>query len=142
MGNRVSEIMWRRHANPLSVWSRLLTTPLVFVPFWNRSWRQGLGVAAWFAINPFVFPEPRNANGWSARAIRGERRWVHARPKDASLLIQSVGSVAMVGACYGARRRRLGWTAAGAVVVMPSNAWFLHRMATSYGMEAGPARND
>ncbi len=87
--SKLSDAVWRRHANPGSVWTRLLSVPLVFVPLWNRSWSQGLGVAAWMAINPLLFPEPKEENSWAARAIRGERRWVKARPRDASLIIQS-----------------------------------------------------
>ncbi len=70
--SKLTDAMWRRHANPWSIWTRLLSTPLTYVPFWNRSWRQGLGVAVWFAINPFLFPEPKDKDGWGARAIRGE----------------------------------------------------------------------
>jgi hypothetical protein len=125
----LSDAMWRRHANPLSVWSRLLSTPLVFLPLWNRSWRQGLGVAAWFAVNPFLFPEPRDPHGWAARAIRGERRWTTERPRDASLLVQGVGGAAMLAGLRSAYRRRLLPTALSAAVVMASNAWFLDRMA-------------
>jgi hypothetical protein len=36
----------KRHSNPLSVWTRILSHPLVYVPFWNRSWKQGAAVAA------------------------------------------------------------------------------------------------
>ncbi|MCB0168470.1 MAG: hypothetical protein KDI79_29850 [Anaerolineae bacterium] len=41
---KFSDAMWQRHAHPLSVWSRLLSTPLAFVPLWNRSWKQRLVV--------------------------------------------------------------------------------------------------
>ena len=36
----MKERTWERHSNPWSVWTRLLTNPLVYLPVWNRSWRQ------------------------------------------------------------------------------------------------------
>lgn len=131
---QLSAALWRRHGNPLSLWSRLLTTPLCYLPFWNRSWRQGLAVAAWFAVNPWLFPAPKNQGAWAARAIRGERRWVKARPKDASLAVQGLGSLALLGGVYSAYRRRPAPTIISAAVVIGCNAWFLDRMARTYGV--------
>jgi hypothetical protein len=125
---KISEAIWRRHANPWSVWTRLLSTPLVYVPFWNHSWSQGLAVATWLAANPFLFPEPKDKQSWSARAIRGEGRWMKERPRDASFVIQALGSAAAIGGLYSAYKRKLWPTVASAVVVMGCNAWFLNRM--------------
>jgi hypothetical protein len=129
----LSDLVWRRHANPWSVWTRLLSVPLVFVPFWTRSRSQGAAVAAWMAINPVAFPEPRDRNEWAARAIRGERLWVAARRRDASFAIQAVGSAALLVGCYTAYRRRPAPTAACALAVMVCNGWFLDRMARQWG---------
>jgi hypothetical protein len=130
---KLFDMMWRRHSNTWSVWSRLLSTPLAFVPFWNRSWRQGAAVAARFAINPFLFPEPKDTEAWGPRAIRGERRWVEERPFDASLIVQSAGAALFAGGFVAAYRRRLGWTTVCAAGVIATNAWFLNRMAMTYG---------
>lgn len=138
----LSDAMWRRHANPWSIWTRLLSTPLLYLPFWNRSWKQGVGVTAWFAVNPFLFPEPEDQDAWGSRAIRGERRWARKRPHDASLAIQSAGAVAAIGGLYAAYKHRLTPTVASAVVVMVSNVWFLDRMAKSYGIERCEAGED
>ena len=131
--SKLSDTMWRRHAHPMSIWTRLLSTPLAFLPFWNRSVKQGLGVAAWFAINPWIFPGPKDKDAWGARAIRGERRWTKERPRDASMVVQSVGAAAFLGGFYFAYKRRLVPTLLSTVVVMASNAWFLDRMAKTYG---------
>ena len=96
---------------------------------WNRSWKQGVAVAAWFAANPFLFPEPKNKRQWSVRAIRGERRWAKKRPLDASFAIQTVGAIAFLGGFYAAYRRQRWPTVASAAVVIIGNAWFLDRMA-------------
>ncbi len=57
------------------------------------------------------------------------------RPRDASLAIQSVGTVAGLAGLYAAYQRRLAPTMMSAVVVMLCNAWFLDRMAKTYGVE-------
>lgn len=133
--SRLADTVWRRHANPLSIWTRLLSTPLLYLPFWNRCWKQGLGVAAWFAVNPVLFPEPEDPDAWGPRAIRGERQWARERPHDASFAVQSAGAVAASAGLYSAYKRRLAPTAGSAVVVMAGNAWFLDRRAKTYGVE-------
>lgn len=137
--SKMSDVMWRRHANPWSVWTRLLSTPLIYLPFWNHSWKQGLVVAIWFVINPFLFPEPKNKESWGARAIRGEARWAKQHPQDTALAVQSVGTIAALGGLYAASRHRLALTVTSAVTVMLCNAWFLDHMAKTYG--AAPERD-
>lgn len=124
----IKAYLWKRHANPWSVWTRLLSAPLSYAPFWNRSWKQGIAVAGWFAVNPFLFPEPKNKKNWSAQAIRGEQQWARERPLDISFAIQTTGAAAFLGGFYFAYQRKLWPTVASAVAVIASNAWFLDRM--------------
>jgi hypothetical protein len=56
---------WKRHSNPWSVWTRILSYPLAFVPVWNRSWKQGAAVGAWFTANPLIFPAPEDNSSWA-----------------------------------------------------------------------------
>jgi hypothetical protein len=126
--SKITDALWRKHSNPWSVWTRLLSTPLTYIPFWNHSRKQGLAVAAWFAANPFLFPEPKNEDTWAARAIRGERQWAKERPRDTSLAIQALGSAAFLAGFYAAYKHKFGSTAISAVVVIACNAWFLNRM--------------
>jgi hypothetical protein len=51
-----TEQSWKRHSNPWSVWTRILSYPLAYVPVWNRFWKQGAVVGAWFTANPVIFP--------------------------------------------------------------------------------------
>jgi hypothetical protein len=77
----LSERVWRRHSSPWSVWTRILSYPLVYLPFWNRSWKQGAAVAAWFAANPVIFPEPEEttARGRRAACLGRSCGWPSAR---------------------------------------------------------------
>jgi hypothetical protein len=67
---------WKRHSNRWSAWTRILSYPLVYLPFWNRSWKQGAAEAAWFSLNPLLFPEPKEQQqSWATRGVLGEQLW-------------------------------------------------------------------
>lgn len=48
--------MFQRHAHPFSVWSRLLSTPLLLVPLRTRRWWLYGPIGAWLAVNPVITP--------------------------------------------------------------------------------------
>ena len=56
-------------------------------PVWNRSARQGVVVAAWLALNPVLFPPPRDDSAFATRAVLGEERWLEQRPVSGALAI-------------------------------------------------------
>ena len=102
----LSERVWRRHSSPWSVWTRILSYPLVYLPFWNRSWKQGAAVAAWFAANPVIFPEPEDDSSWATRGVLGEKLWMAERPRDLIMLLSAAsGMVGLVGLAAAYRRR-------------------------------------
>ena len=71
---------WQRHANPWSVWTRILTPlPLLALAVWSRVW-LGWGALwpvalalGWIWLNPRLFPAPARLDGWAAAAVMGER---------------------------------------------------------------------
>jgi len=65
--------VFEHHSNPWSAWTRLLSVPLVFVPFWTRSWRHAALVGAWLLLNPVAFPEPEDATRLLPRTFRVDR---------------------------------------------------------------------
>ncbi len=69
---RLTRKVFERHSNPWSAWTRLLSTPLVLVPFWTRSRKHAALVGTWMVLNPIVFPKPKNDSAWATRAILGE----------------------------------------------------------------------
>ena len=99
--------VFARHSNPCSAWTRWASTPLVYVPVWNRRSSQGALVAAWMAVNPIVFPVPRHNGAWSTRAVLGEELWIAERPRDKAMAVNAAASVAAVVALAAARKRRL-----------------------------------
>ncbi|OBJ71705.1 hypothetical protein A5643_07315 [Mycobacterium sp. 1274756.6] len=98
--------VFARHASPWSAWSRWATTPLVLLPVWSRRWRDAGLVAVWFALNPVVFPRPRDRSAWSTRAMLGEEQWIVDRPRDLALAVNTAGGLALAAAVIAAWRRR------------------------------------
>jgi hypothetical protein len=43
----VKRAVFARHGNPWSAWTRWASTPLMLVPVWRRSWRDGALVGVW-----------------------------------------------------------------------------------------------
>jgi hypothetical protein len=99
--------VFARHSNPWSAWTRWASTPLMFVPVWNRRWSQAALVAAWMALNPIVFPVPRHNRAWSTRAVLGEELWITERPRDKAMAVDAAASVAAAIALTAAGKRRL-----------------------------------
>jgi hypothetical protein len=99
--------VFRHHSNPWSAWTRLISVPLVFVPIWTRSWREGAIVVVWLIVNPIMFREPKNDKAWATRAMLGEEMWIAERPLDRAMAL-SIGATAFgFGGVWGAYKRRL-----------------------------------
>jgi hypothetical protein len=112
---RLTREVFRHHSNPWSAWTRLLSVPLVFVPVWTRSRRQGAFLGAWLMVNPIVFPDPKSDRAWATRAMLGEEMWIAERPLDRAMAL-NVGATAFgLGGVWGAYKRRLLPTAVCAV---------------------------
>ena len=129
---RLKREVFARHCHPCSAWSRWLTTPLVLVPVWHRSWRQGVLVAAWFAANPVVFGEPTSHDAFATKAMLGEQLWTDALRIDATLLVNALAGTAGVGALIAAWQRRSGPAAAATTAEMALLLLYWRQMATYY----------
>jgi hypothetical protein len=103
---RMRRAMFARHANPWSAWTRWASTPLVLLPVWTRRRSHGLVVAAWFALNPVVFPKITHERAWATRAMLGEELWITNRPRGSAAVLSVVTSLAAVVALVAAHRRR------------------------------------
>ena len=107
--------VFERHSNPWSAWTRLLSVPLVFVPFWTRSWRHASLVGLWLLVNPIVFPKPGDDSAWATKAMLGEEMWIAERPLDRAMAVGMAASAFNVGGILGAWSRRLALTVLCAV---------------------------
>jgi uncharacterized protein (DUF2062 family) len=128
----MKEQTWERHSNPWSVWTRVLTNPLVYVPVWNHSWRQALSVGAWFLLNPRLFPPPKDGSSWATRSVLGEKMWTSKPRADLPMLISVISALFFLVALYSAYVRQLWRLLSFGGLALVFKLWFLERMATYY----------
>ena len=128
----LSEKTWKRHSNPLSEWSRILAYPLVYLPFGYRSWKQGAAVAAWFAVNPMLFPEPKSDESWATRGVLGEELWTSEGPRDLSTLLTSTSGAFGLGGLLSAYERRFWPMLFCASTSLLLKLWYIDRMTAYY----------
>jgi hypothetical protein len=103
---RLTRKVFEHHSSPWSAWTRLLSTPLVLVPFWTRSWRHGALVGAWLLLNPVVFSEPKDDSAWATRAMLGEEMWIEKRPRDRAMAVNAAASAFGIGGVLASLKRR------------------------------------
>jgi len=101
-----TEKSWKRHSNPWSVWTRILSYPLAYVPVWNHSWKQGAVVGAWFTANPVIFPPPEDDSSWATRCVLGEQLWTAKRRRDFPMALNAASAVFYAGALLATYKRR------------------------------------
>ena len=139
----LSKRAWKRHSNPLSVWTRILSYPLVYVPFWNRSWNQGAAVAASFAVNPVLFPEPKSGDEpWATRGVLGEELWTAKRLRDLSMLLAVTSVPFGAGGLWSAYKRRFWPMMLCASAAFLLKLWYIGRMTASYEQHRNEMRDE
>jgi hypothetical protein len=142
----MKESVWIRHANPWSVWTRVVTGLPVslgaiwsfrLVGWWGLAW---LSIAIlWLWLNPRIFPVPQHTNNWASKVTFGERVWLNRRvtpiPKHHSIwamFLSVSGGSGFVVAVIGASYNDLYITLIGGVVSWFSKMWFCDRMVWLY----------
>ncbi len=73
---------------------------------WNRNWKQGVAVAAWFTVIPSLFREPKDGESWATRGVLGEELWTAERPRDLSMLLNGASATFFAGGLLSAYKRR------------------------------------
>lgn len=132
---------WLRHANPWSVWTRILTPlPLFILAVWSRvwigngAWMAVGAVALWVWLNPRLFSIPADLDSWAARGVLGERLFLQRRAelpahhRRAARLLTVVSAAGLVPLAYGLWTLDLGWSVTGALLISGAKTWFVDRM--------------
>jgi hypothetical protein len=104
---RLTRKVFEHHSNPWSAWTRLVSVPLVLVPFWTRSWKHASLVGAWLLLNPVVFSEPKDDSAWATRAMLGEEMWIAERPLDRAMAVNAAASAFGIGGVWASFKRKL-----------------------------------
>jgi hypothetical protein len=131
--------VFRRHAHPVSAWSRLLSTPLLMVPLWTRRLWLYLPIGAWFAVNPVMTPPATDTSSFATRAILGEESWTRdpfSEPKVVAL--SAAASASLVGAMVASHHRRKFTAVAGTGLYMALILAQWKLWADRFTRESGP----
>jgi len=133
---------WLRHANPWSVWTRVVfPMPLLMLAIWSRLWLGWyalvpLGLTILFIwLNPRMFGVPANFESWAARGVLGERVFLrqgqNVDPQHRPLItwLPVISGLSVVPLVYGLWVYDLGFATLGAVTIVISKMWLVDRMA-------------
>lgn len=141
----MDEEEWKRHASPLSVYSRFTILPLLSLSIWSKEWIgfwSTLPIVisiAWVWLNPRVFSAPKNTNSWASVGTFGERIYLqrskvkipghHLRMCNLLSTLSALGVPILI---YGLYTLDVGIVVLGNVWVMAFKAWFVDRMVWLY----------
>ncbi|WP_299622430.1 DUF6653 family protein [uncultured Tateyamaria sp.] len=132
---------WRRHANPLSVWTRFSCLPLLVLAIWSRVWIGWwalpvfLLAALWTFFNPRAFAPPADFGSWAARATLGERVFlardrydVAAHHIRAAHVLTGLSGLGLLPLIYGLIVLNPWATLLGVIATVLPKVWFCDRM--------------
>jgi hypothetical protein len=129
--------VFQRHAHPFSAWSRLLSTPLLVVPLWNRRWWLYVPIGAWFAVNPVLAPRAHDTSSFATRAILGEESWTRDPTSEPMVLALTGAATASLGGAMLAGYQRRGTGAvAGTGIFVALTLWQWKLWADRFTREA------
>lgn len=136
---------WKRHANPLSVYSRIPILALMTLAILSRHW-LGWGalvplalVLLWTWWNPRAFSVPTSTRNWASRGTFGERVLLNHTeipvPAHHMAWAKALGTLAGLGLLpwiYGLWQFDLGFILFGLALSMGAKLWFVDRMVWLY----------
>lgn len=104
------------------------------VPIWLQNWYLLLLLLAFFAINPVLFPEPKNKENWMSKSILGEELWIKQGlfQKDFPTLLNLCNGIFFFIMIYGAYNKLLEVTIFSAILSSVFKLWYLDRMVRMY----------
>lgn len=135
--DRTEEVLWSRHANPKSGWTRVPTGAVLVYAVYRRDWRLLLAGLAWSAVNPFLFSPPETDAAWMTRGVLAERWWVREeRNGTVGLTYPNVcntaSAAAFLYALVAAWRRRPAGAAIGTVLGSGLKLWWVGVLVRRY----------
>lgn len=142
---RLDDNTWMQHANPWSVWTRMIILPLLSIAIWSREWLGWYCLVPiilllfWTWINPRAFEKPGTTRSWSSKAVLGERVWLNRKilpiPRHHLKTIYILNMIAFSGIpflIWGLYALHIWPTIFGLGLVLLGKMWFLDRMVWIY----------
>lgn len=144
---KITDQMWKRHANPWSVWTRFAAIPVFVIAVWSRVWIGSWAflpvalVMAWLVLNVFIFPPIEKPVSWVSKGIFGEQLWLSQRKTLAAhydvaqrwLIV--LGVIGMVLIAAGLFVLDAWLCVLGCVVVTLAQLWRIDRFSLLYDLE-------
>lgn len=142
----MSDEIWKRHANPWSVWTRFAAIPAFMLAVWSRvwigawAWVPVVVVIIWLYLNVFVFPPIENPVSWASKGIYGEKLWLRGRSElpqhydNVQKRLIALGILGMVVIGYGLVQLHFWSSLLGAVVLILAQLWRIDRFSTLYDL--------
>lgn len=151
----MDDAAWARHANPLSVWSRMSCLPLLSLAVYSRAWIGWWSLAAvvaalaWTWGNPRLFAPPERMDSWASRGTLGERLFldrntnpVPAHHARAAHVLAALSALGLAPLAWGLAVLDPWAVCAGLAMVILCKLWFVDRMVWLYEeMRGGDAGN-
>ncbi len=141
----MDDATWARHANPLSVYSRFTTLPLLTLAIWSRVW---LGwwclipialTILWIWYNPRAFNPPQSTANWASRITLGERVYLNRKttpiPEHHIIVLKVITGMATISVAiliYGLAVLNVWATVCGMLLSIITKLWFVDRMVWLY----------
>lgn len=134
---RAETLLWARHANPKSGWSRVPTGAVLVYAVYRRDWRLLLAGLLWTVVNPFLFSPPETHDAWMSRGVLAERWWVREQGNGTVGLsypnvCNAVGGLAFLYALVAAWRRRPLGAAVGTALGSGLKLWWIGVLVRRY----------
>lgn len=121
-----SEVIWARHSNPKSGWSRLFSWPIFVIAVYFRKRWLGVVTILFGILNPVLFSEPdEGTDDWMYRIVHAEKRWVDEGNRLIGFtypqILNTIGLLAMLYGLYAAYKQRPVSTAVGTIAGLGLN---------------------
>ena len=141
----MDDATWKRHANPWSVWTRVIILPLLTLAIWSRVWIGWwciipiILLIIWAFVNPRAFTKPASTTSWASMATFGERVWLnrkqHPVPKHHQRFIpvlSAMTGLATLPLIYALITNDGIIACFSVILVVGIKLWFLDRMVWLY----------
>lgn len=141
----MDETTWAKHANPLSVYSRMSVLPLMSLAVVSRVWLGWYALVLvaltmiWVWRNPRAFGPPETTDSWAAQGTFGERIFLnrakipvpqhHTRWAIGLGILSGFGAVPWI---YGLWSLDTGMILFGLALMIGGKLWFVDRMVWLY----------
>lgn len=142
----MNDAVWARHANPWSVWTRVVTgLPAILLAVWSiriLGWWSVVvivGACLWLWLNPRLFPIPFNTRNWASQVTFGERVWLNRQSENIpthhirwAKALSWISGIGFIAAVYGAVQHHLIYVLVGGTVSWFGKMWLCDRMVWLY----------